>query len=69
MSTDDFSNSSLSFWHGGETPEYKEQSFVCSLGSIYSVSIFLRLQLKITHCMVNFSLYLSHRKISTENVV
>ena len=47
----------------------KRQSFVCSVGSIYSVSIFLRSQLKITHCMVNLTLYLAYRKISTENVV
>ena len=37
MSTDDFSNSSLSFWHAGETPEYKETQF-CLFSGIHLLS-------------------------------
>ena len=37
MSTDDFSNSSLSFWHAGETPEYNETEFCLFSGIHFSL--------------------------------
>ena len=67
MSTDDFSNSSLSFWHGGETPEYKETEF-CLFSGIHLLSEHI-FEIAVENHTLHFSLYLSYRKISTENVV